>query len=112
METFALWLSNRNMDNPILLGLLGGIFIALLNLLGACLVFPFKKVSQKFLDTSLGFAAGVMLTASFTSLILPGIQYGGIFPVLIGIVLGTLVIDLGDHFIPHRHFIRGREGVE
>lgn len=54
----------------------------------------------------------MMLTASFTSLILPGIEYGGIVPVLMGIAAGALVLDVGDHLIPHRHAIRGREGIE
>ncbi len=96
--------------NPILQGLMGGIVIALLNALGALLVLVWRRPSERFLDAALGFAAGVMLTASFTSLILPGIEYGGIFPVLIGIALGVLVLDLGDHVVPHLHAVMGREG--
>jgi len=98
--------------NPILQGLIGGLFIALLNGIGALLVLIWRKPSQQFLDTALGFAAGVMLAASFTSLILPGVEYGGIFPVLAGMVLGAVVLDLGDRFIPHLHPGRGREGPE
>lgn len=97
--------------NPILQGLVGGLFIALMNTLGALLVLVWKKPSQRFLDTALGFAAGVMLTASFTSLILPGIEYGGLLPVVIGMVVGVVLIDLADHFVPHFHTILGYEGV-
>ena len=64
------------------------------------------------MDASLGFAAGVMLAASFTSLIIPGMEYGGVVPVLIGILLGAIFIDLLDHLIPHMHFIIGPEGVK
>ncbi|MBI5650338.1 MAG: ZIP family metal transporter [Chloroflexi bacterium] len=60
---------------------------------------------------SLGFAAGVMLTASFTSLILPGIDQGGVVPVIIGIVLGAGMLDLVDHLMPHLHVIKGPEGI-
>ena len=53
--------------------------IFFLNLLGAIPVLFMKKISQKLLDIGLGFAAGIMLGASFTSLIVPGIAYGGVF---------------------------------
>ncbi len=98
--------------NLILLGFYGGIVITLLNMIGAILVFFFTKVSQKLLDTLLGFAAGVMLAASFTSLILPGIEIGGVLPVLAGVLIGSLIMDLGDHIIPHMHFIKGKEGIK
>ena len=91
-------------------GLTGSLVVMLLNMIGALLVLVWRKPSKKLLDAALGFAAGVMLTASFTSLILPGIKYGGIGPVLIGIVLGVLVLDLADHVIPHLHAVMGREG--
>lgn len=97
-------------SNPILLGLLGGIAITFLNSIGALAVLVWRKPSERFLDTSLGFAAGAMLAASFTSLILPGIKHGGILPVLIGILLGALALDLADHHMPHLHAIKGTEG--
>jgi ZIP family zinc transporter len=46
-----------------------------------------------------------MITASFTSLILPGIEYGGIFPVIVGVLLGAITMDLADHYIPHEHIV-------
>jgi ZIP family zinc transporter len=96
--------------NPILLGLMGGLVITLLNTIGALMVLVWRKPSEKFLDAALGFAAGVMLTASFTSLILPGIEWGGIWPVIIGIALGMFGLDRVDHLIPHLHPIMGHEG--
>lgn len=101
--------------NAILLGLIGGIGIALLNLLGASLVLIWRNPTEKWLDTALGFAAGVMLAASFTSLLLPGIEFAsatdyqgvsvgsvelvGVVPVLIGFFLGTAVLDQGERWI-------------
>lgn len=96
--------------NPVWQGLLGGLVITALNMLGALAVFVWRKPSEKFLDTALGFAAGVMLTASFTSLILPGIDAGGIGPVLVGIILGVLLLDVTDHVVPHLHAVMGPEG--
>ena len=49
--------------NPIWQGLSGGVIITLLNLVGALLILVWRKPSVKALDTALGFAAGVMLTA-------------------------------------------------
>lgn len=71
-----------------------------------------RKPSEKHMDGALGFAAGVMLTASFTSLILPGIDHGGVVPVLIGIALGAAVLDLADRLVPHLHTVHGREGLD
>ncbi|MEN3046273.1 MAG: ZIP family metal transporter [Candidatus Hydrothermales bacterium] len=98
--------------NKIILALIGGIIISLLNLLGALLVFFIPKPSDKLMDTLLGFAAGVMLAASFTSLIIPATNYNGIFPVILGIILGAIVLDLGDHIIPHIHKVIGEEGIK
>ena len=110
MENFATWF-NAAFPSTVLQGLIGGLIITAMNMLGALAVLFIKKVSDRFLDVSLGFAAGVMLSASFTSLILPGVEYGGILPVLAGIGLGALVLGLGDRFIPHLHAVTGKEGV-
>jgi ZIP family zinc transporter len=89
----------------------GGIVITVLNAVGALLVLIWRRPSERFLDGALGFSAGVMLTASFTSLILPGIEHGGIWPVLVGMALGVLLLDVSDHIVPHRHTISGQEGM-
>jgi len=107
------WLTQAFIDiagtNPIWQGVIGGLFITLMNTLGALAVLIWKKPSRNFLNGALGFAAGVMLAASFTSLILPGVEYGGIIPVLIGMVFGVIILVLGDRFIPHLHPGRGHE---
>lgn len=95
--------------NPVWQGLIGGVVIAVLNLLGALLVVAWRNPSERALDGALGFAAGIMLAASFTSLILPGVEYGGIVPVLIGLAAGASVLDRADRWVPHVHvLITGR----
>ncbi len=101
--------------NPVIQGLAGGIFIAFMNLVGASVVLVWRDPTEKWLDTALGFAAGVMLSASFTSLLVPGIEFAstpeyrpihlvgfalvGIVPVLIGFFLGALVLDRGESWV-------------
>lgn len=104
MPSIASW-------SPVMQGLLGGVVITMFNMIGALLVLVWRKPSQRLLDASLGFAAGVMLTASFTSLILPGIARGGIWPVIVGIALGVIVLDLADHWLPHFHPLTRPEGI-
>lgn len=93
--------------NPIIQGLVGGIVIALLNLFGATLVLIWRNPSVRSLDAALGFAAGIMLAASFTSLILPGIDAanGNPLPVLVGVILGALFLDRADGLVPHAHYL-------
>ena len=112
MELLAQLFTKIAGTNPILQGLLGGLVITLLNMIGALLVLCFRNVSQKFLDASLGFSAGIMLTASFTSLIIPGAEMGGIMPVIIGIILGVVLLDAGNSFVPHLHPHMGEEGIK
>lgn len=109
MENLFLYLAG---DNPIVQGLVGGIIIALMNMFGAMVVLVWRKPTDKFLNITLGFAAGVMLTASYTSLILPGIEFGGIWPVVIGIGFGVVVLDQADHWLPHSHSVAGLEGTK
>lgn len=97
--------------NLLLMAALGGLFTSLLNMLGATPVLFLKRSVARLSDLGLGFAAGVMIAASFTSLIIPGIELGGVLPVLFGIVLGSAVISLMDKLIPHMHAIIGTEGL-
>jgi len=110
MGSFQDWFLAHIGTNPLVQGLIGGLVITALNTVGALLVLIWPRPSQRFLDAALGFAAGVMLTASFTSLILPGIEVGGILSVMGGMVLGIIFLDLADHLAPHLHFVKGQEG--
>ena len=63
--------------NPIWLALLATTFTYFMNLLGACVVLLFKEVSKKIMDCFLSFGAGVMMAASFFSLLNPAIPFLG-----------------------------------
>lgn len=93
-------------------GFVGGLVIAFMNLIGALAILVLRNPSARLLDTALGFAGGVMLAASFTSLILPGIeQYGGLVPVAIGVVLGAGCLNRADSWLPYVYrFVTGRIG--
>jgi ZIP family zinc transporter len=98
--------------NPVWQGLVGGVVIAAMNAVGALAILVWRNPSQRFLDGALGFAAGIMLTAAYTSLILPGIERGGVVAVVVGILAGGAGLFLGDRYIPHLHAVKGREGVD
>lgn len=72
-------------------------------IIGALIGFLIGEVKQKFTDAILGFAGGVMLCASVTGLILPSLEYGKIIVSLLGIILGAVVLNLIDRFVPHKH---------
>ena len=77
---------------------------------GALLGFAFKKISHKFSDIVLAFAAGVMLAAAVIGLILPSLEYGGKLGLLVtvaGIFCGALCLNLLDRLVPHLHRISG-----
>ena len=81
--------------------------------IGAAIGFTFKKVSHKFSDIVLAFAAGVMLAAAVLGLILPAVEYGGKYGLLItvvGIFVGALGLNLTDRLVPHLHTLTGTEG--
>ena len=81
-------------------------------LIGALIGFAFKKLSHSFSDLILSFAAGVMLCAAVSGLIMPSLEYGGKSPVLItcaGIFCGALILNLMDKAVPHLHRISGTD---
>lgn len=94
--------------SPVIQALAGGFIIALMNLFGAALILVWRNPSERALDGMLGFAAGVMLAAAFTSLIIPGIEEysgGNPIPTLIGVGLGALFLDRADKLVPHAHYL-------
>ena len=79
---------------------------------GAFLGFVFKKVSHKFSDIVLSFAAGVMLCAAVTGLIVPSLEYSSPAPLAItvaGIICGALFLNVLDRIVPHLHRLTGAE---
>ncbi len=104
MSSLAELLLRASGGNEVLMGLLAGIFIWILNDLGALPVLFMVRVPKRVQDVGMGLASGIMLAASFTSLILPGVEMGGIWPVILGIVLGSGFVAISDYILPHEHF--------
>ena len=82
-------------------------------ILGAIIGFMFKKISHRFSDIILAFAAGVMLAAAVLGLILPSLEYGGKFGLITtvaGIFAGAACLNLLDKLVPHLHKFVGTDG--
>ena len=80
--------------------------------IGSFLGFIFKKISHKFSDIVLSFAAGVMLAAAVLGLILPSLEHGGKYGIVmtvIGIFAGAACLNLIDKIVPHLHRLMGEE---
>ena len=80
--------------------------------IGAAIGFVFKKLSHRFSDIVLSFAAGVMLAAAVLGLIIPSVEYGGKFGLLYavaGIFAGALCLNLIDKLVPHLHKLAGSD---
>lgn len=78
--------------------------------IGAIIGFLFKKISHRFSDIVLAFAAGVMLAAAVLGLILPSVEYGGKYGLIItvaGIFAGAASLNLIDKLTPHLHNLLG-----
>jgi ZIP family zinc transporter len=107
MDTLKLWFLEQH---PAIQALVATMFTWFVTALGAGLVFFFKSVNQKVLDAMLGFAAGVMIAASFWSLLAPAIAMTEEvstlpkwLPALIGFVTGGLFLAMLDKLLPHLH---------
>lgn len=105
------WLSSYISGwHPVQQALLATLFTWSVTALGASLVFFFKSFNQKLLDSMMGFAAGVMLAASFWSLLAPAIKASESlsnlpqwFPALVGFLGGGLFMLAIDKVLPHLH---------
>ncbi len=109
---------------PIMQALIAGLFTWILTAVGAGLVFFFKSSNRKLLDMSLGFTGGVMIAASFWSLLAPAIDYvemqnkmglsempSWLVPT-IGFLLGALFLYGLDKIIPHLHLFNKKKDAE
>ena len=101
------WLRSQ----PVLMqAFLAGLFIWGCTIVGSAVVFFFKHISRRLLDIMMGFAVGVMIAASFWSLLAPSIEYaevsyGKLFwlPAAIGFLVGGFFLWLIDAVVPHLH---------
>ncbi|MFT3753840.1 MAG: ZIP family metal transporter [Paludibacter sp.] len=95
--------------NPILLALFATLFTWLVTALGSAMVFFFKNINKMVLNSMLGFAAGVMIAASFWSLLKPAIEMAEEsgsqpwLPALIGFLSGGAFLLIIDKILPHLH---------
>lgn len=104
--------------NPVVAAFLAGLFTWSMTGLGAATIFAFKKINQKILDVMLGFAAGVMIAASFWSLLAPSMEMAAAqgmlpwIPALTGFLLGAGFFRIIDKLLPHLHPLLPTEKVE
>lgn len=104
--------------SPVFQAFIATLFTWLLTALGAGVVLFFKNVSRKLLDGMLGFAAGVMIAASFWSLLAPSIEMAekmGIpswIPAVTGFLAGGFFLRIVDLVMPHLHIGFGEEHTE
>ena len=98
----------KNLD-PIFQALLATCFTWFVTGLGAGVVFIFKNINRKVLDGMLGFASGVMIAASFWSLLAPAIEMAeesnipAWIPAVVGFLLGGVFLSILDKVLPHLH---------
>jgi len=107
--------------SPVILALIATIFTWGVTAIGASMVFFFKSIRKEILNAMLGFAAGVMIAASFWSLLKPAIEMqqssgnSAWFPAVIGFLAGGLFLYLLDKTLPHLHMglnIKDSEGIK
>jgi len=109
------WLKGAS---PVLLALLATLFTWGLTALGAAMVFFFKTIKKRILNTMLGFAAGVMIAASYWSLLKPAIEMtaaaGGLpwLPAVIGFLSGGAFLLAVDKVLPHLHLGLEKKNAE
>lgn len=102
-------MNNPLMQNPVFLALLATLFTWGMTALGSSLVFFFKTINQRVLNMMLGFASGVMIAASFWSLLAPAIDLASDGPLppwfvaAAGFTLGAAFLWLADRLMPHIH---------
>jgi len=95
--------------SPIEQALIAGLFTWFMTAAGAAIVVLFDEIDRKVLDAMLGFAAGVMIAASFWSLLSPSIEMSEgkdlpvWFPALVGFLFGGFSMRLVDLYLPHLH---------
>jgi len=114
----------ESQTNPVIQALYAGIFTWILTAFGAGLVFFFKASNRKLLDAALGFTGGVMIAASFWSLLSPAIEYVELqnelglsstpvwLPPAVGFFAGASFLYILDKMIPHLHMFGKEDEAE
>jgi len=106
------------LHNPVINALYASLFTWFITAVGAAGVFLFSAVKQKFLDAMLGFTAGVMIAASFWSLLSPAITMNKLLgniswlAPMMGFLTGGAFLFLIDKIVPHLHIGENRARAE
>jgi len=112
------WLTSFH---PVVQALIATIFTWFMTAAGASMIFFFKSFNKKLMDGMLGFAAGVMIAASFWSLLAPAIEMAESLsvpswvPAVVGFLSGGVFLRLIDRFLPHLHLgleMKDAEGIK
>lgn len=109
------WFLNQH---PVMQAFLAGTLCWITTSIGAAIVFMKKEVNRKFLDMSLGFAAGIMIAASIWSLLEPSMEMAEAqgmilwLPATVGFLAGALTIRIADAYVPHLHLGLPRDAAE
>jgi len=107
--------------NPVLLALVATLFTWFVTAAGSAMVFFFKSINKKVLNSMLGFAAGIMIAASFWSLLKPAIEMSEEsdsipwLPAVVGFLSGGAFLLIVDKILPHLHMglsIEKAEGIK
>ncbi len=107
--------------NPVTQALVATLFTWFLTAMGAAIVFFFRSINRKVLDGMLGFAAGVMIAASYWSLLAPAIEMAeegdlpAWIPATVGFLMGGFFLYLIDKILPHLHLgfpLKEAEGIK
>ncbi len=104
--------------NPVYFAFISGLFTWFITLIGSCFVFLHRIPNKKFFDISLGFSGGVMVAASFFSLLMPSLEYSKSvnispsFSITLGFLGGSLFLYILDRILPHLHQALKKENAE
>lgn len=115
MDPWITWFAGQS---PVLQALLAGLFTWTITACGAAVVFLTSTVNRQLLDAMMGFAAGVMIAASFWSLLAPSIEMAEAqdlpvwLPATVGFLLGGVFLRLADAVLPHLHVGAGMSEAE
>lgn len=107
-----------NFFSSVELTILAGVFTFLFSIIGSSFVFFVRLINKKTINVVLGFAAGIMLSASFWSLLLPSVEYSKanniphILPTILGFLGGCGFMYILDRIIPHLHLMEREEFAE